>query len=295
MTEIASPTGTLVKREETSELTRISPLSTCISFISVKCLEFLTWQVVCPARGDMRDVMCLSPASPPSSHHSCISSSPGLHSPYQPVESPHPPAPWAPSVLSSGPSSSYSLACLRIPQTRPRRSSASSGDNLLSTAAMVFVRRSLEGAGVKFIPIDDTLRGALQPRWRTWRSPWLLPPCLLITAVQQQGTFREEAGREEAGREEQSSPTFDLHWLVSSVGSVCSHFFAFALMMTGAFSQNVSKFLSELKLVTDLPLHLCRSQLRTQWKPWYYLAVLFLTATCMCLKHWILRTFWMKL
>ena len=39
---------------------------------------------------------------------------------------------------------------------------------------------------------DDTLRGALQPRWRTG-SPWLLDHC-----------------DEEAGREEQSSPTFDL-------------------------------------------------------------------------------------
>ena len=39
---------------------------------------------------------------------------------------------------------------------------------------------------------DDTLRGALQPRWRT-ESPWLLDCC-----------------DEEAGREEQSSPTFDL-------------------------------------------------------------------------------------
>ena len=39
---------------------------------------------------------------------------------------------------------------------------------------------------------DDTLRGAIQPNWRT-RSPWLLDHC-----------------DEEAGREEQSSPTFDL-------------------------------------------------------------------------------------
>ena len=39
---------------------------------------------------------------------------------------------------------------------------------------------------------DDTLRGALQPGWRTG-SPWLLDRC-----------------DEEAGREEQSSPTFDL-------------------------------------------------------------------------------------
>ena len=39
---------------------------------------------------------------------------------------------------------------------------------------------------------DDTLRGALQPRWRTG-TPWLLDRC-----------------DEEAGRVEQSSPTFDL-------------------------------------------------------------------------------------
>ena len=39
---------------------------------------------------------------------------------------------------------------------------------------------------------DDTLRRALQPRWRTG-SPWLLDRC-----------------DKEAGREEQSSPTFDL-------------------------------------------------------------------------------------
>ena len=39
---------------------------------------------------------------------------------------------------------------------------------------------------------DDTLRGVLQPGWRTG-SHWLLDRC-----------------DEEAGREEQSSPTFDL-------------------------------------------------------------------------------------
>ena len=33
--------------------------------------------------------------------------------------------------------------------------------------------------------------------------------------------------------------------------NVCSHFFTFALMTTGAFSQNVGKLFSELKLVTD--------------------------------------------
>ena len=33
--------------------------------------------------------------------------------------------------------------------------------------------------------------------------------------------------------------------------SVCSYFFTFFLMTTGAFSQNASKLFSELKLVTD--------------------------------------------
>ena len=47
--------------------------------------------------------------------------------------------------------------------------------------------------------LDDTLKGALQPGWRTG-SPWLLDHC-----------------DEEAGREEQSSSTFDLQWNVSSV------------------------------------------------------------------------------
>ena len=38
--------------------------------------------------------------------------------------------------------------------------------------------------------------------------------------------------------------------------SVCSYFFTFAQMRTVAFSQNVSKLFSELKLVTDnLLLH----------------------------------------
>ena len=60
MTVCASFAETLVKREETSKLTRISSLSTCIlSIVSVKYLEFLSLELVCPARGDMRDVMCL--------------------------------------------------------------------------------------------------------------------------------------------------------------------------------------------------------------------------------------------
>ena len=48
---------------------------------------------------------------------------------------------------------------LRIPHTRPRRSSASSGDSLLaplSTAAMVSVRGSLERAGAKINPSFNT-------------------------------------------------------------------------------------------------------------------------------------------
>ena len=44
----------------------------------------------------------------------------------------------------------------------------------------------------------------------------------------------------------------------------CEQTFTFALMTTGAFSRNVGKLFSELKFVTDnLPLHLCRSQLRS--------------------------------
>ena len=48
------------------------------------------------------------------------------------------------------------------------------------------------------------------------------------------------------------SPIFDLQWRVSLVvhSYICSHL-TFALMTTGAFSRNVSKLLSELKLVTD--------------------------------------------
>ena len=59
---------------------------------------------------------------------------------------------------------------------------------------------------------------------------------------------------EKAGREEQSSPNSDLQWCVSVVhgnGSVCSHFFTFTQMTTGAFSWNVGKLFSELKLVRD--------------------------------------------
>ena len=36
-----------------------------------------------------------------------------------------------------------------------------------------------------------------------------------------------------------------------ALSNVCSHFFIFTLMRTGAFSQNVGKSFSELKLVTD--------------------------------------------
>jgi len=53
---------------------------------------------------------CLSPASPPSSRHSRISSSSRSHSPCPLVESPHPSVPLAPSVLSSVPLSDCSLA-----------------------------------------------------------------------------------------------------------------------------------------------------------------------------------------
>ena len=43
----------------------------------------------------------------------------------------------------------------------------------------------------------------------------------------------------------------DLQRLFVLNSNVCSHFFTFALMTTGAFSQNVGKLFSELKLVTD--------------------------------------------
>ena len=86
---------------------------------------------------------------------------------------------------------------------------------------------------------DDPCGGALQPRWRTG-SPWLMDCC-----------------DEEAGREEQSSPTFDLQWRISSVvhGYKIAMFvhtsLTFTLMATGAFSRNICKLFSELKLVTD--------------------------------------------
>ena len=44
------------------------------------------------------------------------------------------------------------------------------------------------------------------------------------------------------------------HFLNSSA---CSHFFTFALMTTGAFSRNVGKLFSELKLVTNSLLSNC--------------------------------------
>ena len=57
-------------------------------------------------------------------------------------------------------------------------------------------------------------------------------------------------------REEQSSLPLtsndmfpQLYMAINS--SVCSHLFTFSLMTTGAFSRNVSKLFSELKLVTD--------------------------------------------
>ena len=43
--------------------------------------------------------------------------------------------------------------------------------------------------------------------------------------------------------------------------------FTFTLMTTGAFSWNISKLFSGLKLVTDnLSLYLCSNQLRSHWK-----------------------------
>ena len=43
----------------------------------------------------------------------------------------------------------------------------------------------------------------------------------------------------------------DLQRLFVLNSNVCSHFFTFALMTTGAFSRNVGKLFSDLKLVTD--------------------------------------------
>ena len=75
--------------------------------------------------------------------------------------------------------------------------------------------------------LDDTFRGALQPRWRTEWS-WLLDCC-----------------DEETGREEQSLTSNGVYH------NVCSHFFTFALITTRALSRKISKLISELKLVTD--------------------------------------------
>jgi len=46
--------GTLVKREETSKLANTSSFHIFMLHINcVKCLEFVTWEYVCPARGDV--------------------------------------------------------------------------------------------------------------------------------------------------------------------------------------------------------------------------------------------------
>jgi len=114
---------------------------------------------------------------------------------------------------------------------------------------------------------DDTLRGALQPRWRTG-SPWLLDHCDeeagreeqcsstfdLQTKMEDWKSWFLDHCDEEAGREEQCSSTFDLQWCVSSVvhaikSSVC--FILLHFLPNGAFSRNVGKLFSKLKLVTD--------------------------------------------
>ena len=74
-----------------------------------------------------------------------------------------------------------------------------------------------------------------------------LGPCMAIASCDEEG-----------GREEQSLPTFDLQWHVSSVvhGYKYQCLFAPLHFCPGAFNWNVSKFFSELKLVTDnLSLH----------------------------------------
>ena len=63
----------------------------------------------------------------------------------------------------------------------------------------VIIRVKEEEGGSTHPDADDTLRGVLQPRWRTW-SPWL-----------------QDCRDEEAGREEQTFLTFDFQWCVSSV------------------------------------------------------------------------------
>ena len=83
----------------------------------------------------------------------------------------------------------------------------------------------------------------LQLRWRT-ESLWLLDRW---TAV-----MRKQGGE----------AIFTDHMAINS--NFCSHCFIFALMMTGAFSRNINKLFSELKLVTDnLSLYLCSSQMRS--------------------------------
>ena len=59
MTCTASSTGTLVIREDTIKLTSTSSSSTLKFLItSTKCLEFLTYESVLPASGDIRDAQC---------------------------------------------------------------------------------------------------------------------------------------------------------------------------------------------------------------------------------------------
>ena len=51
---------TLVNEVDTSKLTSITFSLVLIShIIATNCLEFLTWESVLPARGDVREVMCL--------------------------------------------------------------------------------------------------------------------------------------------------------------------------------------------------------------------------------------------
>ena len=79
---------------------------------------------------------------------------------------------------------------------------------------------------------DDTIRGVLQPRWRTG-SPWLLDRCY------------EEAGRSNPHRPLTSNDVYP-QWCIAINSNICLHIFTFALMMTEAFSRNVGKLFSEV-------------------------------------------------
>ena len=62
MTYTASPMGTLVNSEDTSKLTtahRLLRQYSSFLIVSAKCLEFKTWELVSPTRGEMTEAMYL--------------------------------------------------------------------------------------------------------------------------------------------------------------------------------------------------------------------------------------------